>query len=65
MYDVIVIGAGIAGLAAGHTLQAAGCQVLVLEARQRIGGESGLIRAMGRSSLAPSLFMVIAQLPGS
>jgi monoamine oxidase len=38
MYDVIVIGAGIAGLAAGHTLQAAGCQVLVLEARQRIGG---------------------------
>ncbi len=38
MYDVIVIGAGIAGLAAGHTLQSAGCRVLVLEARQRIGG---------------------------
>ncbi|MGV8830459.1 MAG: flavin monoamine oxidase family protein [Devosia sp.] len=37
-YDVIVIGAGIAGLAAAHDLMAAGYQVLVLEARDRIGG---------------------------
>ncbi|WP_322823094.1 NAD(P)/FAD-dependent oxidoreductase [Chloroflexus sp.] len=38
MYDVLVIGAGIAGLAAAHALQAGGLQVLVVEARQRIGG---------------------------
>ncbi|MEF3273124.1 MAG: FAD-dependent oxidoreductase [Chloroflexus sp.] len=38
MDRVIVIGAGIAGLAAAHTLYAAGYPVLVLEARQRIGG---------------------------
>lgn len=38
MHDVIVIGAGIAGLAAAHALRAAGYAVLVLEARNRIGG---------------------------
>lgn len=37
-YDVIVIGAGAAGLAAAHTLASAGRSVLVLEARSRIGG---------------------------
>jgi len=36
--DVIVIGAGIAGLAAANDLQAAGKKVQVLEARQRVGG---------------------------
>ena len=36
--DVIVIGAGAAGLAAARTLLAAGRSVLVLEARDRIGG---------------------------
>lgn len=36
--DVIVIGAGIAGLAAAHALQAGGHKVVVLEARDRIGG---------------------------
>ena len=36
--DVIVIGAGIAGLAAAKDLQAAGKRVQVLEARQRVGG---------------------------
>jgi monoamine oxidase len=36
--DVVVIGAGIAGLAAARTLQAAGLDVIVLEARSRIGG---------------------------
>lgn len=35
---VIVIGAGIAGLAAARDLQAAGWQVTVVEARDRIGG---------------------------
>jgi monoamine oxidase len=36
--DVLVLGAGIAGLAAAETLAAAGRRVLVLEARDRIGG---------------------------
>jgi monoamine oxidase len=36
--DVIVIGAGIAGLAAMQRLAAAGMDVLVLEARERLGG---------------------------
>jgi phytoene dehydrogenase-like protein len=35
---VVVVGAGIAGLAAGRTLAAAGREVLVLEARDRVGG---------------------------
>jgi len=36
--DVIVIGAGVAGLTAAHELTAAGARVLVLEARERLGG---------------------------
>ena len=36
--DVIVIGAGLAGLAAAHALQAGGARVRVLEASDRIGG---------------------------
>ena len=37
-FDVIVIGAGIAGLAAARSLKQRGAEVLVLEARNRIGG---------------------------
>src|SRR3954454_11381665 len=36
--DVIIIGAGIAGLAAANELATAGIKPLVLEARDRIGG---------------------------
>lgn len=36
--DVIVLGAGLAGLSAALTLKRAGARVLVLEARQRVGG---------------------------
>src|SRR4051812_15954734 len=36
--DVIVIGAGAAGLAAAQLLTDAGCRCLIIEARQRIGG---------------------------
>ncbi len=35
---VLIIGAGVAGLAAAETLSAAGLEVLILEARGRIGG---------------------------
>ena len=37
-YDTIVVGAGVAGLASAHELQESHHQVLVLEARNRIGG---------------------------
>src|SRR4051812_21872296 len=36
--DVLIIGAGVAGLAAAGKLSQAGLRVLVLEARERLGG---------------------------
>ncbi|ACL25406.1 flavin monoamine oxidase family protein [Chloroflexus aggregans] len=45
--DVIVIGAGAAGLAAARTLHDAGLRVLVLEARTRIGGRIWTNRSCG------------------
>ncbi|MDA3630765.1 NAD(P)/FAD-dependent oxidoreductase [Saccharopolyspora sp. WRP15-2] len=39
-YDVVVIGAGFAGLTAARDLREAGKDVLVLEARDRIGGST-------------------------
>src|SRR6187549_1593352 len=36
--DVLVLGAGAAGLAAAHELSQAGMRVIVIEARDRIGG---------------------------
>lgn len=38
LYDVIIVGAGAAGLATGRTLHDAGRSILMLEARDRIGG---------------------------
>jgi monoamine oxidase len=38
--DVVVVGAGVAGLAAARTLMAANRSVLVIEARERIGGRA-------------------------
>ncbi len=38
--DVVVVGAGVAGLAAARTLQAAGQRAIVLEASNRIGGRA-------------------------
>src|SRR5918998_4351842 len=44
MPDVLVIGAGLAGLIAARELEARGRSVLVLEARDRIGGRVWLQR---------------------
>jgi monoamine oxidase len=38
VYDVIVIGCGIAGMTAAQNLMKSGANVLVIEARDRIGG---------------------------
>ncbi|MEA2336174.1 MAG: hypothetical protein QOE82_181 [Thermoanaerobaculia bacterium] len=46
-FDVIVVGAGAAGLAAARDLSAAGKRVCVLEARERIGGRIHTIRETG------------------
>lgn len=40
MYDCIIIGAGAAGLAAGRSLQDSGKRVVLVEARDRIGGRA-------------------------
>lgn len=47
IWEVIVIGAGVAGLAAARRLQDRGKQVLVLEGRERIGGRVWTDRSLG------------------
>jgi monoamine oxidase len=44
MHSVLVIGAGVAGLAAARKLAAAGLQVTILEARNRLGGRIHTVR---------------------
>lgn len=45
--SVVVIGAGVAGLAAGRTLQREGYDVVVVEGRDRIGGRVWTDRSLG------------------
>ena len=54
-YDTIVVGAGMAGLTAARLLDRTGQQVVVLEARDRVGGRiwtdrtDGLVTDLGAS----------------
>ena len=58
-HDVVVIGAGVAGLSAAARLAAAGVDVVVLEARDRVGGRlltadaGGLELELGGQWIAP------------
>ncbi|GAB5451148.1 MAG: hypothetical protein Hals2KO_14760 [Halioglobus sp.] len=48
-YDVIVVGGGFAGIAAARELRHAGLSVLILEARNRMGGRTFHVKRNGRS----------------
>jgi len=45
--DAIILGAGPAGLAVAHAMQARGARVKVLEPSQRVGGSIRTIREEG------------------
>ena len=46
--DVVVVGAGLAGLTAARTLLGAGASAVVVEARNRAGGRTHLVAHDGR-----------------
>lgn len=49
--DVVIVGAGLSGLEAARNVQAAGLSVLVLEARDRVGGKTWSQNTDGRSKV--------------
>ena len=49
IYDVIVVGAGFSGLVAARELTAQGKSVLIVEARERLGGRTHVVEFLGRS----------------
>jgi monoamine oxidase len=66
-YDVIVVGAGLAGLTAARRLAAAGASIVVLEARDRVGGRvlnesigGGKIVEAGAQFVGPTQTRILA-----
>lgn len=55
--DIVVIGAGAAGIAAAHALKAAGRSAIVLEARGRIGGRAFTDASLGPAYDAGAMFI--------
>ena len=55
--DVVVIGAGLAGLAAAAALEAAGADVVVLDAQNRVGGRIHSMRQLGSNTEAGGTYI--------
>jgi monoamine oxidase len=56
-FDVVVVGAGLAGLHAAATLETVGLRVLVLEAQQRVGGRIHSMRQPGGTAEAGGTYI--------
>ena len=56
-HDVVVIGAGLAGLAAALELEAGGTNVQVIEAQQRVGGRIHSMQQLGSNKEAGGTYI--------